>query len=290
MRTPLVALAVALATTSLAAAQGSPPQSITLSGVVRDFKERTVAGGHADFERAPTRGFGLYCGNVALTLDSDRKPVFVGGGRRVYSQWRTANSTHFIAPHMFQAGLGDVAGFWGPYDSGGVTSAESFSQWFRDVPGVNLSRALDIELTRQASGLYVFDSATTAPYSTIGGFFPIDNELFGNSAGEPQHNYHFTYEIRAEFVYDAGSGQVFTFTGDDDVYVFINEQLVVDLGGVHGVTTQSVLIDRLGLADGETYRLDFFFAERHRTQSNFRITTNMILENVAAQTISAAYD
>lgn len=266
-----------------------PAERFSLTGVVRDFRERSVESGHPDFERAPDNGFGLYCGNVAGDLDAAGKPVFVGGGRRVYWPWRTGDNTP-IAPHLHDPAMGDQAGYWGPYDSGGVTSTESFSQWFRDIPGLNLSRTMEIELVRQADGLYVFDSASVEPYASIGGFFPIDDELFGNSGGEPNHNYHFTVEMSAEFVYDQDAGQVFTFTGDDDVYVFINGRLVIDLGGVHGVTSQSVLVDRLGLEDGQAYHFKFFFAERHRTQSNFRITTNMLLEGSDGQTITAAYD
>ena len=55
-------------------------QSITLTGVVRDFHERTAPAGHPDFERRPSGGFGLYCGNVATQLDADGKPVFSGSG------------------------------------------------------------------------------------------------------------------------------------------------------------------------------------------------------------------
>ena len=73
-------------------------------------------------------------------------------------------------------------------------------------------------------------------------------------------------------------GMAVEFVGDDDVWVFVNEMLVIDLGGIHGATEQYVDLNRLGLEDGETYTLDFFFAERHRTQSNFRFQTNLLLE------------
>jgi len=289
-RPALVSAATLLAVVAVPPATAEDlPERFTLTGVVRDFKERSVEGGHLDFEKAPDNDFGLYCGNIAHDLDADGKPVFVGGGRRVDWPWRTADKVP-IAPHLADPAQGDLSGHWGPYDSGGVTSAASFSQWFRDVPGLNLSQTLSIDLVRQADGLYVFDSATVEPYASIGGFFPIDDELYGNSPGTPHHNYHFTVEIAAEFIYDENAGQVFTFTGDDDVYVFINGRLVIDLGGVHGVTSQSVLVDRLGLEDGQAYHFKFFFAERHRTQSNFRVTTNMLLEGSDGQTITAAYD
>ena len=53
---------------------------------------------------------------------------------------------------------------------------------------------------------------------------------------------------------------------------------------------QYIDVNRLDMADGETYRLDFFFAERHRTQSNFRITTNLPLVSVALPTVSVMHD
>jgi len=62
------------------------------------------------------------------------------------------------------------------------------------------------------------------------------------------------------------------------------------VGGVHNAITQSISLDRLDLEDGEIYRLSFFFAERHRTQSNFRIQTNLKLETVNLPTVTAAYD
>ena len=40
----------------------SPPAQIVLTGIVRDFRERSKAGGHPDFEVQPVGGFGHYCG------------------------------------------------------------------------------------------------------------------------------------------------------------------------------------------------------------------------------------
>jgi len=59
----------------------------------------------------------------------------------------------------------------------------------------------------------------------------------------------------------------------------VDGQLVIDLGGVHAATTQTIEMDRIStLEHGKMHRLDFFFAERHRTQSNFRIETNLMLK------------
>jgi fibro-slime domain-containing protein len=102
-------------------------------------------------------------------------------------------------------------------------------------------------------------------------FFPIDNQLWGNEG--QGHNFHFTTEIHVSFQYNGG--ETFTFTGDDDVWVFINKQLVIDLGGVHGAANANVQLDTLGLAPGGIYPLDVFHAERHTVQSNFRIDTTI---------------
>ncbi|MEM6788897.1 MAG: fibro-slime domain-containing protein [Myxococcota bacterium] len=147
-----------------------------------------------------------------------------------------------------------------------TNGAASFDQWYRTTAGVNLEFPLTISLTESAPGVFTFDD---------GAFFPIDGQGFGNE-GNP-HNYHFTFEIRAEFVYQGG--EVFTFTGDDDLFTFINGRLAIDLGGVHGPLSQTIDLDaqaaELGIEIGETYPLDFFFAERHTTMSNFRIDTSI---------------
>ena len=85
-RSTLVALgyvgtiAVMAVTNAPVRAQESPPDVIYLTGIVRDFKEKTVQGGHPDFENKPSNGFGRYSGNIATTIGEDSKPVHTGGG------------------------------------------------------------------------------------------------------------------------------------------------------------------------------------------------------------------
>ena len=92
------------------------------------------------------------------------------------------------------------------------------------------------------------------------------------------HNYHFTYQIHATFGYTPGAGQVFSFSGDDDVWVYFDKKLGIDLGGVHGTAGASVDMDTFfaGYAAGN-YDFDFYFAERHTTESNFSIATSLDL-------------
>ncbi|MHC4416612.1 MAG: fibro-slime domain-containing protein [Planctomycetota bacterium] len=279
-----------------AAAQEDPqesPETIEVMGVVRDFQESSAPGGHPDFENMPDHGFGRYSGNIGLTISDEGKPVFTGNGRKVAQQWRDFMNRE-ICYCLYDPDRGDIEGQWSQPSNAGINSASSFDQWFRDVPVYNLSAPLTLTLVRRDNGMYVFDDQEDPYYADLGGFFPIDGELFGNSGGQGQgnqdHNYHFTFELRGQFTYDAEAGHSFRFVGTDDVWLFIDGRLVNDLIGVHASHDQFVEVDRLGLEDGETYTLDFFFAQRFRPQSHFRIETNMLLETVPVHTVSAVFD
>ncbi len=143
-----------------------------------------------------------------------------------------------------------------------LTDAPTFNQWYNNVQNVNQSTQIILDLMEIQPGVYSYQNNN---------FFPIDNMLFGNQGNN--HNFHFTTEIHTVFTYMGGES--FTFTGDDDVWVFINKKLVIDIGGVHGNSPGSVNLDNLGLTMGINYPLDVFHAERHTTQSNFRIDTTI---------------
>lgn len=149
------------------------------------------------------------------------------------------------------------------------TGAGAFNNWFTNATNT-ASYALTLSETSPGSGVYAY---------TNNNFFPIDNQLLGNQGNS--HNYHFTYAIHASFGYTQGAGQTFNFGGDDDVWVYFDDLLGIDLGGVHGFLSQSVNLDTLfnahgGRASGN-YDFDFFFAERHLTGSNLTITTSLLL-------------
>jgi fibro-slime domain-containing protein len=149
-----------------------------------------------------------------------------------------------------------------------TTGENAFYQWYNDVDGVNLSAglALELQVSPAEPGLFVYEDRS---------FFPIDDQLFGNEGN--QHNFHFTLEAKTTFQYIGG--EVFRFIGDDDMWVFINRRLAIDLGGLHTPRPSSVDLDFIaaghGLLIGEVYPLHFFFAERHTIESNFTIETSI---------------
>lgn len=151
----------------------------------------------------------------------------------------------------------------GPDGTMTTTGKANFDMWFRDMDGLNMPMNVALQFEDPDNdGVWTYNNRE---------FFPIDNSLFGNEG--LVHNYHFTFEMHMGFEYKGG--EQFTFAGDDDVFTFINGKKVVDLGGIHAEQTAVVDLDDLGLEVGKTYQLDFFFAERHVTDSHFRIDTSI---------------
>ncbi|MGD0835805.1 MAG: fibro-slime domain-containing protein [Polyangia bacterium] len=217
-----------------------------LFGVVRDFKMSTQGGTNPDFEHSPADDRGI----VLDTLGSDGKPVY------------------------------------GDHPNGTATThgADDFNQWYNDVDGVNIPYVVALQFV-QSGSIYTF----AATIGNTGGvpdvsYFPLDGLGFNDTAlgaDGKMHNFSFTTEIHTSFTYNGG--EVFTFKGDDDVWVFINNNLAIDLGGIHAQETQSVNLDsqasNLGITKGNSYSLAVFNAERHVNQSNFRIDTSLTFTN-----------
>lgn len=254
------------------------PATLNLTGKLRDFREvvngndRSHPLTHPDFN---DRVCGLITGAVAQTIST---------------AGAIGDTTVFPMDNREPVLINNYGGA-----SSGTRCYESpahFTDWFNDKT-MNRPFLTDLVFTRQANGTYVYDNAA---------YFPLDNNsgqyrnlpgrtdvTFGHlntgttsGVNVATHNYGFTMEFHATFTYIAGTNQVFSFRGDDDVWVFVNGRLAIDLGGVHTAMSGSFNLDAIatshGLVNGQDYILDFFFAERHTIESNLRITTTILLD------------
>jgi fibro-slime domain-containing protein len=257
-------------------------ETIELTGTIRDFQPD-----HPDFDIVPPDGFGEYMWNVATVLASTDRPVFVGGGFKVESHAHNAAGLP-ISWTLYDADLGDTPAVPDEPDTGSITSADTFDQWFQDLLGLNMSLVTTITGVLEEDGEYAGMYHFNYPQ-----YYPIDDMLLGNDG---PHNNFFTVEFVAEFVHDTSENYVLMFKSDDDAFVFLegpeypDGTLIADLGGINGSAEQWVEMNRLALTDDVTYTLRLFKADRSSVSSRLELTTNIPLVDVPAATMMAMFD
>jgi fibro-slime domain-containing protein len=236
----------------------TPDCGSVLDVIYRDFAESKSTDpakpAHPDFEMT-FQGDVVRRGLVESTLGTDSKPIFKD---------RIGHPPLMGSPIAINTD-------WQPKDPV-IASADSFKQWYTTTSGVNQAFPKKLPLSEIEPGIFGYESNTFFPLGPTEGFgvTPVN----GNPQGA---NFLFTTEVHVQFKYTGA--QKFTFRGDDDLWIFVNGQLALDLGSMHSVEEGTIDFDAqaaaLNIAIGGTYPMDIFHAERHTFASNFKITTNI---------------
>jgi fibro-slime domain-containing protein len=261
---------------------------LVLPIVFHDFKHYDEAGGHPDFNRFNGNGVP---GIAKATLGANGVPE------------HGATCTAATANASFNVTYCDPGTTNPTWDK----TVDYFSAWYTDsdysktiVQTLSLGGRIGNNVS-DTCNLPGQPDCDAYGYETAN-FFPLDDLGWGN--GVDKHNYSFTSQTRYWFQYTGVATLI--FRGDDDVFVYINKTLAVDLGGLHQSTNGQITLDaangtgyscdfvapgvgntnncdsaartggghvvNLGLELGKVYEIVVFQAERRLSASNYRLT------------------
>jgi fibro-slime domain-containing protein len=219
-------------------------------------------------------------GMVLTNLDADRKPVLNTSPTSLRPEHNRLNQwfrpSGMTGSQMFTV-TNDFCGVW----SNLVSRPDRPNEWI--VSGRNetdsmvdivVYDSLRFTLVNAVTGTYQFDTME---------FFPLDGRGWGTepsvatgwmdaaSAAANTHNFSFAMEMHSTFTHR--DGLQYDFASDDDMWVFINGRLAMDLGGVHGRMAGKVVLDTIaGLDNGVHYAYDVFYCERTVSSASVLLT------------------
>ena len=240
-------------------------------------------------------GFSTGAGAESVTTEEGEAEYAAGSKPSIhYSPYVTENADGTKTYGSGTISLGDVGSkdkFW--YQSNGATTRFPF-----------------LPIT-DAEGEYAGETDTY--YFNNDGVRVYDEDL----GTYRNRNYNYVLASNGEFVYREEDQLFFEFEGDDDVYLFINGQLVLDIGAGHSITSvginvndyvewaraikadsakynalseeEKLRVDKLDLVDGQICQFDFYYMERHGYGANMRIVTNMHITDPALSVEKKAY-
>jgi len=211
----------------------------SLKGTIRDFSIK-----HNDFALADLHddAKGVKTGAVKKNLIQDTafnwKPVYSWAGDADYGM---------TGPHYV------------PF-----TSGDSFDDWWRDVPGTNYETELQLNWTLSHEGTALLEQWSWYPLEPIFGFRAEGSWGYNDT----KNNHYFTAEITYAFTYKGG--EFLRFSSESDLWVFVNHQRVIDLGGgrhdyLDAVIDLDAKASSLGMTTGQTYDIHIFAADRNHT-------------------------